>query len=72
MIVVTYNCQLEPDEGPTNLRPLNSHGATVKLTGLAVISRSHGGGLISHGLLSLSTTDLPINTTGGFNRLSER
>ena len=46
-------------------RPLNSHGATVGLTVSAVISRSHGGGLISHGLLSVGTTDLPINTTGG-------
>ena len=32
---------------PPSPRPLNSHGATVRLT---------GGGLISHGLLSLSTT----------------
>ena len=53
-------------------RPLNSHGATMRLTVSAVISRSHGGGLVSHGLLSLSTSDLPINTTGGFNRFSER
>ena len=52
-------------------RPLNSYGATVRLAVSAVISRSHGGGLISHGLLSLSTSDLPINTTGGFSRLSE-
>ena len=43
-------------------RPLNSHGATVRLTVSAVISRSHGGGLISHGLLSMSMTDLPINS----------
>ena len=48
---------------PSRARPLNSHGATVRLT---------GGGLNSHGLLSLSMTDLPINTTGGFNRFSER
>ena len=41
-------------------RPLNSHGATGRLTVSAVISRSHGGGLISHDLLSVSTTDLPI------------
>ena len=46
-------------------RPLNSHGATVRLTVSAVISRSHGGDLISHDLLSVSTKDLPINTTGG-------
>ena len=31
-------------------RPLNSHGATARLMVSAVISRSHGGGLISHGL----------------------
>ena len=43
-------------------RPLNSHGATVRLTVSAVISRSHGGGLISHGLLSVSTKDLPVLT----------
>ena len=56
---------------PTHTRPLNSHGATVRLTVSAVISRSHGGGLISHSLLSMSMTDLPINTAGGFNRFSE-
>ena len=65
--VVTAN-----DEGWGSGRPLNSHGATVKLTVSAVISRSHGGGLISHGLLSVSTTDLPVNTTAGFNRFSGR
>ena len=43
-------------------RPLNFHGATVRLTVSAVISRSHGRGLISHGLLSMSTKDLPILT----------
>ena len=53
-------------------RSLNSHGATVRLTVSAVISQSHGVGLISHGLLSVSTTDLPINMTGSFNRSSER
>ena len=46
-------------------RPLNSHDATVSLMVSAVISRSHG-------LLSVSTIDLPVNTTGGFNRFSER
>ena len=39
-------------------RPLNSHGATVRLTISALISQSHGGGLISHGLLSLTISDL--------------
>ena len=47
------------------IRPLNSHDATVRLTVSAVISWSHGRGLISHGLLSVSTTDLPINLAGG-------
>ena len=46
----------------TFCRPLNSHGATVRLTVSAVISRSHGGGLISHDLLSVSTKELPILT----------
>ena len=46
-------------------RPLNSHSATMRLTVSAVISQSHDGHLISHGLLSVSTTNLPINTTGG-------
>ena len=44
------------------IRPLNSQGATVRLTVSAVISRSHGGGLISPGLLSVSTKNLPILT----------
>ena len=39
-------------------RETQSHGGTVS----AVISRSHGGGLISHGLLSVSTKALPILT----------
>ena len=39
-------------------RPLNNHGATVRLTVSAVI--------ISHGLLFVSTTDLPSHTAGGF------
>jgi len=52
-------------------RPLNSHGATMRLTVLGVISQFHGGGLTSHSLLSVSTTDLPVNTTGGFSRFLE-
>ena len=50
-------------------RPLNSRSATVRLTVSALISRSHGGGLISHGLLSSIATDLPNHTTGGINSL---
>ena len=42
-------------------RPLNSHSAIVRLTISAVILWSHGGGLISYGLLSVSTTNLPSN-----------
>ena len=53
-------------------RPLNSNGATVRLTVSAVISRSHSGGLISHSLLSMSMTDLPVHTTRGFNKFSKR
>ena len=52
-------------------RPLNSHGVSVRLMDSAVISWSHGGGLIAHGLLSVNMTDLAINTTGGFNRFLE-
>ena len=37
------------------------------LTVSAVISQSHGGGLISHDLLSVSMADLSIHTTRGFN-----
>ena len=44
-----------------------THGFSCDLT----VSRWRPN-LISHGLLSLSTTDLPINTTGDFNRFSER
>ena len=40
-------------------RPLNSHGITARLRVLGVISQSHSGSLVSHGLLSVSTTDLP-------------
>jgi len=47
----------------TKARPLNSHSATVRPTVSALISRSHSGGLISHGLLSMSTTDLLSHTT---------
>ena len=41
----------------TLCRPLNSHNAPVRLMISAVISRSHGRGLVSHGVLSVSTTD---------------
>ena len=44
---------------------LSTHSATVRLTVSAVISQSHGGGLISLSLLSVSRTDLPIHTAGG-------
>ena len=48
-------------------RLLNSHGVTVRLTVSAVNSQSHSGGLVSHGLLSMSTADLPCHMAGGFN-----
>ena len=48
-------------------RPLNSHGATMRLTISTLYSQSHGRGLISPGLLSLTLTDLLSHMTGGFN-----
>ena len=38
------------------LRPLNSHGATVRLTVSVVISRSHGGGINSYSVMYVSMT----------------
>ena len=70
--VITSHGELTSESGAVrgstashpNGRPLNSHSA-MRLMVSAVISWSHGGGLISHGLLSVSMTDLPINMTGG-------
>ena len=39
----------------------------AQLAGLPLISQSHGGGFIFHGLLSMSTADLHSHTTGGLN-----
>ena len=38
-----------------------------RLAGLPLISKSHGRGFISHGLLSVSMTDLHSHTKGGLN-----
>ena len=42
------NIGIEPDG---ECRPLNSHDPTVRLTISALLSRSHGDVLVSHGLL---------------------